>query len=52
MKKNIYIPKSNKEIWNRFEQLADQKNRSIDWMVNQAVKMYLQNEKEKAKVTK
>lgn len=42
MKKNIYVPEDMNKFWEELEELAETNDRSVSYLVNQAVKEYIE----------
>lgn len=43
MRKNIYIPDDKEILWDKLEKLADKKDRSVSYLVNEAIDEYISN---------
>ena len=41
-KKNIYAPDDMSKYWDKIEKIAEKEDRSISYLVNQAVKEYIE----------
>jgi len=45
-KKDIYAPDDTQRYWKQLEKIAEQEDRSVSYLVNQAVKEYVEKEAE------
>ncbi|MFW6008943.1 MAG: ribbon-helix-helix protein, CopG family [archaeon] len=43
MQKAIYIPEDYEDYWDKLEKIANKENRSVSYLVNRAIKKYIEN---------
>jgi len=46
MRKNVYVPDDKEQLWNKLEEIGEKKDRSVSYLVNEAIEKYISKHKE------